>query len=533
METCLLYNHCMESGQISLGLFTLVGVIMLVMSSASFAYLLQIKNKTRASWMLFWFFLCVILSAITTILTNTGLPWERAFAPSQDAFLLLGGVFLVRFAYHYPAYDQPRETRLVTWFFAIVGLGAMGYALFFAIRFLASLPAMINEIQAFYLITPLAMVLAIFVFFKRCVHWSRIRIPTTGKEAHPGESVISNILHPRNQPAVALRNFGLALAIGLLPAVVTVSRFAIPDLITNYLFNFGIVAAIAAIMLVYLNYSPETTTITAKLVGISLVTVLLILGLAGVWFMMQTPQPQVHKTSLAFIYLVLLSSILIIIGYPLFFRSTLLNPLAKLLAGVREANEGNLEIQVEVQYEDEIGYLTHSFNHMLSSLNEATQLLKNESNILERQVAERTTELRVTNEQLNNENLERKEAEARLDRQLRYEQALAGCSRALLLVAEDEKQQQQVLYQALEHLRVGAQASRAYVFRNLEDPDLGLCMSILAEACAEDVQPHIYNPANRKFPWSQLPSEWSASLRERASHLAAPLNEFWPACRNF
>jgi len=101
---------------------------------------------------------------------------------------------------------------------------------------------------------------------------------------------------------------------------------------------------------------------------------------------------------------------------------------------------------------------------------------------------------------------------ARLHRQLRYEQALASCSQSLLLLAKDREQQGLVLNQALEHLRAGAQVSRAYVFRNIEDPDRGLCLSILAEACAEGVQPHIHNPVNQRFPWSRLPNEWFASL---------------------
>lgn len=105
------------------------------------------------------------------------------------------------------------------------------------------------------------------------------------------------------------------------------------------------------------------------------------------------------------------------------------------------------------------------------------------------------------------------DAQVQLDQQLRYEQALAACSRALLLIAQDEKSQQRVMNQALEHLRTGAQASRAYVFRNLDDPDLGLCMGILAEACDPEIQPHLDVPANHKFPWSQLPAAMFDSLK--------------------
>ncbi len=149
---------------------------------------------------------------------------------------------------------------------------------------------------------------------------------------------------------------------------------------------------------------------------------------------------------------------------------------------------------------------------MISALNEATQTLKNESVLLEQQVAERTEKLRRSNEQLISENAERKEAQARIDRQLRYEEALANCSRSLLLIATDDNSQRQVLEQALEYLRVAALASRAYIFRNFEDPDLGLCLGILAEVCAPKIPAVINNPANQKVPWSEFPKEMFTAL---------------------
>ena len=118
----------------------------------------------------------------------------------------------------------------------------------------------------------------------------------------------------------------------------------------------------------------------------------------------------------------------------------------------------------------------------------------------------------VKGQQLISENIDRKEAQTLLDRQLRYEHALSGCSQSLLFTTDGEESQQLALNQTLEHLRAGAQASRAYIFRNFLDNDLGICMGILAEACALEIRPHINNPANQKFPWSQLPKEMFVSL---------------------
>ena len=312
--------------------------------------------------------------------------------------------------------------------------------------------------------------------------------------------------------AVALRNYGLALATGLIPVIALLVKSVLPGVIQTFLFNFGVVIALAALMLTYLNYAPEPVTISAKLVGISLVTTLLVLGFAGIWVFQTIPGLPEHHVTLIFITLVLISSLLILFAFPYFFRATLIGPLDKLLQGVRAANDGDLDVQVEVQYDDEIGFLTRSFNQMLSSTKELTAKLENRSLLLETEVNQRTEELTRTNVALQKENAERENAEIALNQQIMYQQALAGCSQALLVPADNKDDQQNVLNQALEHLRSGAEVSRAYIFRLFQDTDLGLCMEMLAEVCAPGIKAYIQYPINLKFPLSRLPIEFTDVL---------------------
>jgi signal transduction histidine kinase/HAMP domain-containing protein len=512
------YNCQEDTTDLELGIFDLVGVIMLVLAGSSCIYLLRVKNKSSSTWMLLWFFLCVVLSAFATIVTNIGTSWDWAFAPSQDAMIILSGVFLVRFAYLYPANDQQREARWVVAFFVLLALIALTYAVSFAIRYIAYLPGDLNEDQLYYLLTPVAISLTIFVFFRRSMHWSTQIIQSGDLETPPLKPSIKYLFAPHNKSATALRNYGLSLAISLVPAVVLIEKTALPAWLASFLFNFGAVIAIAALMLTYFNYAPESVAISAKLVGISLTSVLLILGLTGVLINETYPGLDEHGLVLTMIALVLLSSLLIILAFPHFFRAALLDPLENLLRGVKAANDGDLTTHVAVQYDDEIGFLTQSFNRMISSLNEATQTIKNEAVILERQVAERTTELRDLNQQLINENTERKEAQALLNRQLRYEHALAGCSQSLFVSVDGVESQQRVLNQALKNLQIGASVSRAYIFHNFRDNDLDLYMGILAEACAEGIQPHLNNPVNQKYPWTQLPEDMYTSLGTGRPH---------------
>ncbi|MCA1900584.1 MAG: diguanylate cyclase [Chloroflexi bacterium] len=86
-------------------------------------------------------------------------------------------------------------------------------------------------------------------------------------------------------------------------------------------------------------------------------------------------------------------SLVILIGLPFLFYSTLIQPLEALLVGIRNMDKGNLGAQLTIKYRDEIGFLTRAFNEIGAQLN----ALVNE---MERQVNERTQELAAANEAL-------------------------------------------------------------------------------------------------------------------------------------
>lgn len=82
-----------------------------------------------------------------------------------------------------------------------------------------------------------------------------------------------------------------------------------------------------------------------------------------------------------------------------------------------------------------------------------------------------------------------KRAEEALARRLRYEEALADCSRVLLTdIAEEE-----AFAQALRQLLKVSDVSRTYIFKNFQCPDGEVCASQIYEACADNVSPQINN----------------------------------------
>ncbi|MBI5964659.1 MAG: diguanylate cyclase [Chloroflexi bacterium] len=92
---------------------------------------------------------------------------------------------------------------------------------------------------------------------------------------------------------------------------------------------------------------------------------------------------------------IFLSSLFLLMGIPLVIHYGIGHPLDLLLAGVQTMNQGKLDVVVPVQFNDEIGYLTNSFNNLSGELN---GLIKE----LENRVAERTSDLVAVNEELRN-----------------------------------------------------------------------------------------------------------------------------------
>ena len=86
--------------------------------------------------------------------------------------------------------------------------------------------------------------------------------------------------------------------------------------------------------------------------------------------------------------------------YPYFFHGSLVSPLNDLLLGVRKVNNGNLDVKVHIKTNDEIGFITESFNGMVRSIQQARIELQDYAQNLEEMVNERTKELQEKMEEV-------------------------------------------------------------------------------------------------------------------------------------
>jgi|GEM_PF-6320378 len=107
--------------------------------------------------------------------------------------------------------------------------------------------------------------------------------------------------------------------------------------------------------------------------------------------------------------MMLFSTIFIILGSLVAFKFSqmITKPIGELVSTTYEVERGNLNVQVKVERDDEIGFLAKSFNLMIDSLRRSTELL-------ESKIRERTYELEQSNQLLIAEINERRKTEEML-----------------------------------------------------------------------------------------------------------------------
>ncbi|WP_246048739.1 sigma 54-interacting transcriptional regulator [Leptospira sarikeiensis] len=97
----------------------------------------------------------------------------------------------------------------------------------------------------------------------------------------------------------------------------------------------------------------------------------------------------VHKYVMDWAVRLFLGLCVLIFGFLVFMKISILNPLFELLKGLDRVEGGELSVEVAVRSKDEIGLLTQAFNAMVRSIREARQELQQYTSNLERTILER------------------------------------------------------------------------------------------------------------------------------------------------
>lgn len=104
----------------------------------------------------------------------------------------------------------------------------------------------------------------------------------------------------------------------------------------------------------------------------------------------------VHPVALKLTLLLVAVVVVVLAGFRFFFLGALVRPLNALLSGVEKVNGGDMSVSVPIKVEDEIGFLSRSFNGMVVSIKDARARLQEYAEDLEVKVEKRTEELTTT-----------------------------------------------------------------------------------------------------------------------------------------
>jgi len=87
----------------------------------------------------------------------------------------------------------------------------------------------------------------------------------------------------------------------------------------------------------------------------------------------------IHPFGLKLAGILVVLILLIRYGFQFFFKGALITPLRELSHAVKEVNSGNLDVSIPIKIEDEIGYVSRTFNTMVVSIRDMIQTVTNNS----------------------------------------------------------------------------------------------------------------------------------------------------------
>ncbi len=174
-----------------------------------------------------------------------------------------------------------------------------------------------------------------------------------------------------------------------------------PMVLPLYIYGLWLLLQLQCIL--FIVYSVFPIPFKTKLLGFTLATVMAILSvtiMAIVPFTTNSEAPEnlaqriADQPTLQKLTMVIMSSFVFIIWmFPVILKTNLIEPLNKLVQGMKKANEGDLSVSLPEGVLDEIGIVTRNFNKMVASLKVSKEELENYANTLEQQVEKRTEEL--------------------------------------------------------------------------------------------------------------------------------------------
>jgi hypothetical protein len=234
------------------------------------AYLLASSKKSCSAWRLIMFFAAFSLSLVSSfLLMAVHAPWRMWFGPLQGIVGLLGLIAMIQFAYTFPGDESSSRSRRALLVSVVGGLIAMFAMAYHGDR---------RDIA----MVVLGVAFAAFCLWPALVFATRARAFTRDALGTP-ISILGALRTPEGREARAHRAFALVmcvlLSLSLLALAESLGLVSLQRLVSS-LATFHILFLISFVF-VYVNNAPMPSSFMAKLVGIPIVTLMIVMGIMG------------------------------------------------------------------------------------------------------------------------------------------------------------------------------------------------------------------------------------------------------------
>ena len=270
----------MDSLSLQFGPYSFLAALLFILGLVSTLFLARFEYKTPAMRFATLALAGFTASMVTIFLVSALVLWGSAFWPLQDAWAVFSMAAVTGLLYHYPAKDSSVETRLAQW----LGVGAVvlafGYSSYFAWGVLVNhkFDQVLNPFY-FYLM-PIAVVATLGLAVRRTVIVHRAAIDSHSSQ----RSILSALVHPHAR-ARPLRNLCVALMLGMLQGLASgLAVFGLlPMPLDMYAIGLSLMAMIIVLVYSSWGYATRQPSLTVKLIGLALVTLLTALGTVGMF----------------------------------------------------------------------------------------------------------------------------------------------------------------------------------------------------------------------------------------------------------
>lgn len=327
-------------------------------------YLCRLRNKTKDCYLVILIYLIAFPYQMSIVLTDSS-PAPLAAMSATMIFMILHILTIIWCSYRFYSNTFPRESIISIILYTLLS-GLVSFVWLRDVYVYDHLP--LSHILALPVVNGSAVMLSTTNYLRK------IRIFSAGKERF---SLFRELFRPSTREIALFGGFALSLFLYILMELSIVAlHLQIISLTIFYLTSYLLVVSIHTVVaFAYFNYAREETSFETKLVGITLFITLSIISIMPLILFGTDNTAATVRPIKAFLVIVPATTLTICYLLPLLFRSTILKHLNKIMAAVQVIISGNLNVNVDLEINDEIGRLAQNFNRMTASLRLRTEQL--------------------------------------------------------------------------------------------------------------------------------------------------------------